>query len=100
MQWCLGAFDRVSTYIRLYYIRDRGQNHFRKSLKYAKAMYIYVIRNCVRALVYTELVIILRSKSLQAYMVNTYSTYSKRPLKGHVFCPKYVEYVEYEVEYV
>ena len=28
-QWCLGA--RVSTYIRLYYIRDRGQNHFRKS---------------------------------------------------------------------
>ena len=35
-----------------------------------------------------------------AYMVNTYSTYSKRPLKGHVFCPKYVEYVEYEVECV
>ena len=28
-------------------------------------MYIYVIRNCVKALVYTELVIILRSKSLQ-----------------------------------
>ena len=36
----------------------------------------------------------------EPYMLNTFSMYSKRPLKGHVFYPKYVEYVEYEVEYV